>query len=220
MTSRETILRDIRRNLYGPDSVRPFGGTGDQPSDPPAARIRIPEVPRTKRITRMLERVSGLAGRTLHARSAVEAVEYVAARTGGRPAVASNAPFLREIGVTALPGVESDFTDERNLRERCAQVEVGITSADYALADTGSLVMIASPAEARLVSLLPPAHIAVVPADRILTGLDELFTLHPLPASETSSMVLITGPSRTADIEQILVRGVHGPGELHVVVVD
>jgi L-lactate dehydrogenase complex protein LldG len=106
------------------------------------------------------------------------------------------------------------------LRELCVRADVGITSADYALADTGTLVMIASPAEARMVSLVPPAHIALVPAERVLTGLDELFALHPLPARETSSMVLITGPSRTADIEQILVRGVHGPGEIHVVVVD
>jgi L-lactate utilization protein LutC len=101
----------------------------------------------------------------------------------------------------------------------CAAADVGITSADYALADTGSLVMIASPREARLVSLLPPAHIAVVPRDRILTGLDELFSILPNPAAVASSMVLITGPSRTADIEQILVRGVHGPGQITVVVV-
>ena len=70
-----------------------------------------------------------------------------------------------------------------------------------------------------MISLLPPLHIAVVPVDRILTGLDELLTREPLPADRSSSMVLITGPSRTADIEQILVRGVHGPGEIHVVLV-
>ena len=51
------------------------------------------------------------------------------------------------------------------------------------------------------------------------TGLDEMFSRVPLPAQRSSSMVLITGPSRTADIEQILVRGVHGPGEIHVIVV-
>ena len=80
--------------------------------------------------------------------------------------------------------------------------------------------MLSSPREARLISLLPPAHIGVVPRDRILSGLDELFTILPNPAELTSSMVLITGPSRTADIEQILVRGVHGPGEITVVVVE
>jgi L-lactate dehydrogenase complex protein LldG len=70
-----------------------------------------------------------------------------------------------------------------------------------------------------MISLLPPVHLAVIRSDRILTGLDELFTLAPLPGEHTSSMVLITGPSRTADIEQILIRGVHGPGELHVVAI-
>jgi L-lactate dehydrogenase complex protein LldG len=79
--------------------------------------------------------------------------------------------------------------------------------------------MIASPEEARLISLLPPAHIALVRKDRILTGLDELFALVPKPSDRTSSMVLITGPSRTADIEQILVRGVHGPGRITVIAV-
>ena len=57
------------------------------------------------------------------------------------------------------------------------------------------------------------------PLDRLLTGLDELYTLLPVPSDRSSSMVFITGPSRTADIEQILVRGVHGPGEIHVVLV-
>ena len=99
-------------------------------------------------------------------------------------------------------------------------MDIGITSADYVLADTGTLVMLASPQEARLISLLPPAHIAVVPRSCILTGLDELFTVLPRPAEQTSSMVLITGPSRTADIEQILVRGVHGPGKITVVIAE
>ena len=212
MTAREAILRDVRRNLGR--------NAGQMPPARAPARILRPVLPRPERIACMLERVAALAGKTLHAISVAQALNYVAERTHGAASVASNAPFLREIGVTSLPGVESGFTDERNLREACARVEVGITSADYALADTGTLVMIASPAEARLVSLVPPVHIAVVPAERVLTGLDELFALHPLPAEETSSMVLITGPSRTADIEQILVRGVHGPGEIHVVIVD
>ena len=70
-----------------------------------------------------------------------------------------------------------------------------------------------------MISLLPPLHIAIVPENRIIGNLDQLLTLLPAPVEQTSSMVLITGPSRTGDIEQILVRGVHGPGELHVVVI-
>src|SRR4029077_3067369 len=137
----------------------------------------------------------------------------------GKTAIASNAPYLAESGITRLPNVRSGITHLDELRGLCASADFGITSAAYALADTGTLVMLASPREARLVNLLPPAHIAVVPRDRILTGLDELFSILPRPAEQTSSMVLITGPSRTADIEQILVRGVHGPGQITVVIV-
>jgi L-lactate utilization protein LutC len=156
----------------------------------------------------MVERVRALAA------EAVESDDprgFVASAIAGKTAVASNAPFLAECGIAGLPGVRTGITDREELRELCATADVGITSADYALADTGTLVMLASPREARL--------IAVVPRERILTGLDELFSLLPNPAELTSSMVLITGPSRTADIEQILVRGVHGPGILSVVVV-
>ena len=137
----------------------------------------------------------------------------------GRSAVLSNAPILRECGIDLLPGVQTGITDREQLRAACSTAACGITGADYALADTGTLVMLSSQQEARLISLLPPVYIALVARERLLTGLDELLTILPHPAEQTSSMVLITGPSRTADIEQILVRGVHGPGEIHVVVV-
>src|SRR5262249_34882936 len=160
-----------------------------------------------------VEALAGTAIRTADPRGAV------AAAIEGKTAVASNAPYLAECGITSLPGVRSGITDRDELAAICATADAGITSADYALADTGTLVMLASPQEARLISLLPPAHIAVVPRERILSGLDELFSILPDPARQTSSMVLITGPSRTADIEQILVRGVHGPGRITVVLV-
>jgi L-lactate dehydrogenase complex protein LldG len=191
---------------------------GQAPDPAPPVYLRIPEVDVDRRIASFRERLELLAGKTAHVRTAREAADYVSGIVAGRGAVASNAPYLAACGITALAGVRSGFTDSATLRAACATTAVGITSADYALADTGTLVMIASPAEARLVSLLPPVHVAVVPVSRLLTGLDELFTLVPDPARVTSSMVLITGPSRTADIEQILVRGVHGPGELHVVI--
>jgi L-lactate dehydrogenase complex protein LldG len=209
--SRDEILNRVRTALG-----RPAGAVAP---DPPPARIRIPEVSRENRVSSLLARVEALAGRGLRAATREQAGEMVRAALGGRSAIASNAPLLAECGVTGLPGVRSGITDRSQLRELCASAEVGITSADYALADTGTLVMLSSPQEARMISLLPPAHIAVVPGERILTGLDELFSILPNPAALTSSMVLITGPSRTADIEQILVRGVHGPGEITIVAV-
>jgi L-lactate utilization protein LutC len=192
---------------------------GQPPAPVPPVRLRVPEVDLEARIANLFANVEKLAGKTHRASSPADAFAYVAAIIGDRPAVASGAPFLRECGFTALASVRTTFATLEELREACATAEFGITSADYALADTGSLVLFSSLHEARMISLLPPVHIAVLPHEKILTGLDELLVQVPLPADRSSSMLLITGPSRTADIEQILVRGVHGPGEIHVIVV-
>jgi L-lactate dehydrogenase complex protein LldG len=210
MTAREQILDSVRAALgSGPDRHRAA----------PAVRISVPERTPDARIEMFFSAISNLAGKPYQATSPTDACRHVAGILDGQPAVASNAPFLRECGITGLASVQTGFSDRGALRQACATAAAGITCAHYALADTGTLVMLASPEEARLISLLPPSHIAVVPQARIITGLDELFSLVPQPGELTSSMVLITGPSRTADIEQILVRGVHGPGEIHIVVV-
>ncbi|HXM41965.1 MAG TPA: lactate utilization protein [Bryobacteraceae bacterium] len=210
--SREAILNKVRTALGR--------SNGQAIAEPPPVRMRVDAMDAETRVASMMRAVEALAGKARRAATGEEARAYVAAVLDGKTAVASNAPFLRECGIVHLAGAQSGFTDAAELRAACAVADVGITSADYALADTGTLVMLASPAEARLISLLPPVHIAVVPKERVLSGLDELLTILPHPAEQTSSMVLITGPSRTADIEQILVRGVHGPGEIHVVVVE
>jgi len=210
MTARDEILQRAREAL---------GGGFEQPTATPEARIRIPEVAIEARIESLFRAVTNLAGKTCLADSPAGVREYVAALIGDGPAVASNAPLLDECGITGLPGVQTGFTDLAALRQACASAAFGITGVAYALADTGTLVMLASTEEARMISLLPPVHIAIVPRARILTGLDELLSKAPRPGEVTSSMVFITGPSRTADIEQILVRGVHGPGEIHVLVI-
>ncbi|HTX35166.1 MAG TPA: lactate utilization protein [Bryobacteraceae bacterium] len=207
--SRDSILHRIRTAVGR--------SAGQPPADPPPVRLRVPEMPLQARIASTIARVEALAGKAVHT---ADPLAYVAEAIAGKTAVASNAPFLAECGITGLPGVRSGITEIEELRELCATADVGITSADYVLADTGTLVLLSSQREARLISLLPPAHVAVVRRERILTGLDELLTVVPQPAGETSSMLLITGPSRTADIEQILVRGVHGPGQITVVIAD
>jgi L-lactate dehydrogenase complex protein LldG len=209
LMSRDNILHKIRTAVGR--------SAGQPPADPPPVRLRVPHVEREARVASMIARVEALAGKASRCSDPRAAAAEVIA---GKTAVASNSRFLAECGITSLPCVRSGITDRDELRAVCAAADFGITSADYALADTGTLVMLSSPQEARLISLLPPAHLAIVPRDRILSSLDELFTLLPRPAEQTSSMVLITGPSRTADIEQILVRGVHGPGQITVLIAD
>ena len=91
----------------------------------------------------------------------------------------------------------------------------GFSRALYGLADTGSVVLAAAPEEPRAASLLPEAHVSLLAEDRILPGLEELF--EALGGDLPSALAIVTGPSRSADIEQKLAVGVHGPGEVHVV---
>jgi len=98
-----------------------------------------------------------------------------------------------------------------------AHAVAGVTSVRYAIAETGSVAVVAEPGQGRTVSLVPPVHVAVLPTSRILATVADYFrtlgTLERMPAG----LNLITGPSRTADIELELSIGVHGPGAIHVV---
>ena len=95
--------------------------------------------------------------------------------------------------------------------------EATVSHALYALADPGSVVIAASPDEPRARSLLPEIHLTIVAEDRVLPGLPEL--LERVGADLPSSLAIVSGPSRSADIEQVLALGVHGPREEHVVIV-
>ena len=101
-------------------------------------------------------------------------------------------------------------------RKQAPKIEgAGVSRALYGLADTGSVVLAASPEEPRAASLLPEVHVSLLAEDRILPGLEELF--EALGGELPSALAIVTGPSRSADIEQKLAVGVHGPGEVHVV---
>ena len=101
-------------------------------------------------------------------------------------------------------------------RDEAPEIEgAGVSQARYGLADTGSVVLAASPDEPRANSLLPAVHVSLLAEDRILPGLPELF--EALGGKLPSALAIVTGPSRSGDIEQTLVVGVHGPGEVHIV---
>lgn len=88
-----------------------------------------------------------------------------------------------------------------------------VSRASFGLAATGSVVLAASVDEPRSRHLLPEVHVSLLREDAILPGLAELFAAVELP----SALAIVTGPSRSADLEQRLVIGVHGPREVHVV---
>jgi L-lactate dehydrogenase complex protein LldG len=98
-------------------------------------------------------------------------------------------------------------------------VLVGLTGAAGALADTGSLALVSGAGRGRIASLLPPTHIAIVRAEQLYPSLPHFLASHPAITDDGSNLVLITGPSRTADIEMTLTRGVHGPGEIIAIIV-
>lgn len=105
--------------------------------------------------------------------------------------------------------------DETDYRAWCAQAEVGITRAETALAETGSLVLASGAETARMTSLLPPVHIVLLAESRIVPSLFEW--VKQRPGSMPANLVLVSGPSKTADIEQTMIVGVHGPKRLVVI---
>lgn len=97
------------------------------------------------------------------------------------------------------------------------EVDVGLTGALAGLADTGSLVLASGAGRARLAWLLPPIHVALLPVSRLYASLSEFLSGQLEAVAASANVAVVTGPSRTGDIEQVLTRGVHGPGTLHVV---
>lgn len=98
------------------------------------------------------------------------------------------------------------------------QFEVGISNAQAGIAETGTLVLDSARERHRLVSLVPPVHIAIVNASAIVETLGEALALLQRDKEISPAITFITGPSRTADIELTLAIGVHGPQQLYVIV--
>jgi L-lactate utilization protein LutC len=158
--------------------------------------------------------------------AAAQVLELVQARSV-RKALLGRGFFLDRLDLaTRLPKVGVEVTAVDALapaicREPLFAAEVGISGVDFLVAETGTVVLQARADEPRSLSLLPPVHIAVAERSQLLPDLFDLFDLFPPPGKGASvlpsCLTLITGPSKTGDIELRLVTGVHGPGEIHVV---
>ena len=114
----------------------------------------------------------------------------------------------------------------QSLRQKFIDASVGISGANMAIAETGTIVLVTNEGNADLTTTLPPVHIALFGVDKVVATLDDaVAVLRMLPRSGTGQVMTsyvnwITGPSRSADIEQSLTIGVHGPREVHCVILD
>jgi L-lactate dehydrogenase complex protein LldG len=171
-------------------------------------------------------------GGTLHdatgLSSIVEVIKKVLQGETGRSILAWESRWL------PVPGVLDALTNEgitilhqppEHARSQPHRVELaaaalGLTGAHAAIAETGSVVVVSGPGRGRLASLLPRVHVALVRRHDIVATLPTLLASRPDLVTSGANFVCITGPSRTADIEHVLARGVHGPGDVHVVLVD
>jgi L-lactate dehydrogenase complex protein LldG len=206
-----------------------------------------PQGERAALIMRFQEQLSAVGGVVVCVPTAAAATAYIrqlAQEKQARLVVRWPAPIftalevdaaLQEAGimvrVAAPPGdvaaghVSGAPLGGQALREVLAAADIGLSSVDCAIAETGTLALSALPGQMRSVSLLPPVHIAVVRAEQIVASMADYLgrlqaTGPQIQERLTSCISFITGPSRTGDIELTLTVGVHGPGALHVVVLD
>jgi L-lactate dehydrogenase complex protein LldG len=127
--------------------------------------------------------------------------------------------------VQADPETSLSAQDRDTFRQRLMQSKIGITSADYCIAQTATLVLRSHPGQTGAVSLVPSVHVAVILASQILPDFVSFYAIleqqqHADPDTLTHRLTLISGPSKTGDIELVMVHGAHGPRVLHLVVVD
>ncbi|MEY5100074.1 MAG: hypothetical protein RJA36_2793 [Pseudomonadota bacterium] len=149
-----------------------------------------------------------------------DAVQQALAQRGCRRVViGAGSPLLPELSRTGLPLQRYEQAIEHWKTELFDEVDAGVTSAAAGIADTGSLLLLTGPQEPRTLSLVPPVHVAVLRASRLYASLPavlaELAPQRDLP----TNLLLVTGPSKTADIQQTLAYGAHGPKELVIVLV-
>jgi L-lactate dehydrogenase complex protein LldG len=164
----------------------------------------------------LLEEVRRLSGQSRKVKGPegfAAALEELVKAEAVRKASFSDHPFYRRYGVTELLtrlGVE--IVPPASDRKRLAECDLGITVADGALPETGTVLLRTTKGQPDLLSLLPRVHLALVTADTLLPDIHHAFAL----AKGDRHFVLVSGSSRTADIEKVLTLGAHGPKSFHL----
>lgn len=222
MAERKEFIKSIRERLgeYHPTRAPEIAWTPERerPQVREPGRGELPEL--------FLAELQELGGHGKRLRDLAEAREYVLELVSSRSVggvIRWTGEPLDSLGVDEplrQSGVEVTlWRESEELREKVAVAEVGISTAAGAIAQTGSLILTSDPRYGRTVTLLPPTYVAIVPAERIMYSLPE--ALEWMGREELPrNFCFHTGPSRSGDIEQSLAIGVHGPGDVHVLIIE
>ena len=205
MSARDEIMSRLQSKIQDAELPPPWKSQRDFP-DPVA------------RFTESLETASGEVRRVDGLEEAWRELDAILREVEAKAVVANDEPPLSaDILKRRWPDYEWHIVDqtEGDLREFCARADVGLSGAEAALAETGSIVINSGPGKSRLATLLPPVHVVLVPVSCLTT---DIFTWTAERDGEMpANVVIISGPSKTADIEFKLTLGVHGPGRLIVI---
>jgi L-lactate dehydrogenase complex protein LldG len=222
------VLDDIRRALGRSQTIKPapleaFVERGFEES-----REEL-----TARFISEATQVGALVYRADSKEAVAAHIAQICAAAASPDVALSGSPLLPQMNLSAqlaarqLSVIEAtDFSpaEKNKLIARLANCGAGVTTVDYAIAETGTLVVSSDEEQALLVSLLPVIHIALLKPQQILATLTDavqaLAGQHMLRGEPCRSATFITGPSRTSDVELTLSIGVHGPKELHLILLD
>jgi L-lactate dehydrogenase complex protein LldG len=221
VSERAEFLASIRHRTqagrYKPTNAPDVAWTGEPRESEP---IVDPPV-------RFIEELEALGGQGKRVEGWKEAREYVLALAREREAelvVRWEVDELEALGVDeplndagTEVAVWQDLTD---FREVTSKADIGLSTAAWAIAETGTLVLEGGSGMGRSVTLLPPTYVAVVPVERVLRTVPEAIEKYAdLGNGLPANVCFHTGPSRSGDIEMALFVGMHGPGDVHVILV-
>ena len=191
-----------------------------QPAEIESVRAHLASHPRNAAPREAWDALTRFRERALALASTVEEVDSI----GAVPAAAARYLGEMNLGASAVCWPEFETLDWSgaglSVDARAARGGdlVGITSALCAIAETGTLVMVSGAATPPTVSLLPETHIAIMPAARIVRSMEDAWTLvRSDPRGMPRAVSFVSGPSRTADIEQTVTLGAHGPYRVHII---
>ncbi len=202
---------------------------GDLPVAPEAdPGPLLPDLEDVDLLALFSERVAAVDGH-VHTGAPLEALTRIVEIHGAGPylswdagqlPVAGAIDHLEALGCRRVDGAVPGDPDGRRAHQGgYVDLHLGLTGAEAAFAESGSLVVRSGPGRPRMASLVPLVHVAFLPADRLYRSQMHWMAAHGEGIADVANVVYVTGPSRTADIEQQLNLGVHGPREVHVVIV-